>query len=57
MEDFPKVEFKKQFNDKASTDLVIVEVPSITIDKVIDASVNTKVSHINMSTQVNHKKD
>jgi hypothetical protein len=37
VEELPKVEFKKQFSDKeTSTNLVMVEVPSIITDKVID---------------------
>jgi hypothetical protein len=31
------------------------EVPSIDIDRVIGTLVNTKISHINMPTQVNHE--
>jgi hypothetical protein len=56
MEEHPKIEFKKQFDDKSTfTDLVMVEVPLITIDKFIDTSMNTKISNINMLTQLYHE--
>jgi len=63
VEEFQKVEFKKQFSDKAtSTNLVKVDIPLITSDEVIGQSkdvvtlVNTKTSNIIMTTQVNHDK-
>jgi hypothetical protein len=62
MEEFPKVEFKKQFSDKeASTYLVKVDIPLITTDEFIGQSkdvvtlVNTKTSDIVMTTKVNHR--
>jgi mannosyltransferase OCH1-like enzyme len=63
VKELPKIEFKKQFSNKAtSTDLVMVDIPLITIDEVICQSkdvvtpINTKISNIVMTTQVNHDK-
>jgi hypothetical protein len=63
VEEFPEVKLNKQFYDKAtSTDLVEVDIPLITTNKVIGQSkdvvtpINTKKSDIIMMTQVNHDK-
>jgi len=63
MEEFPKVEFKKLFSDKAtSTHLVNVDIPLIATNEVISQSkvfvtlVYTKILDIITMTQVNHDK-
>jgi hypothetical protein len=47
--DYIEIEIKKKFNNKStSIDLVMVQVPLITIYEVVDTPMNTKISNINM---------
>jgi len=47
--DYIEIEIKKKFNNKStSIDLVMVQVPLITIYEAVDTPMNTKISNINM---------